>query len=80
MYKYEVCTLESQLTGCSSIQSPLQGVENVYTQHSPHLLETVEQLMKGRLRETSYPFAGSSQGAFQGNGQPNSAGVTSMQK
>ncbi|KAG9018126.1 vacuolar protein sorting-associated protein 45, partial [Tulasnella sp. 427] len=34
----------------------LKGVENVYTQHSPHLMDTLELLFKGRLRETSYPF------------------------
>lgn len=33
-----------------------QGVENVYTQHTPHLLQTLDLLLKGRLRETSYPF------------------------
>ncbi|WOO81057.1 Vacuolar protein sorting-associated protein 45 [Vanrija pseudolonga] len=34
----------------------LKGVENVYTQHTPHLLETLDLLLKGRLKETSYPF------------------------
>jgi vacuolar protein sorting-associated protein 45 len=34
----------------------LQGVENVYTQHTPHLVQTLDLLLKGRLRETSYPF------------------------
>ncbi|KAG8944244.1 vacuolar protein sorting-associated protein 45 [Tulasnella sp. 424] len=34
----------------------LKGVENVYTQHSPHLMDTLELLLKGRLREASYPF------------------------
>ena len=33
-----------------------QGVENVYTQHTPHLCQTLDLLLKGRLRETSYPF------------------------
>ena len=33
-----------------------QGVENVYTQHTPHLANTLDLLLKGRLRETSYPF------------------------
>jgi hypothetical protein len=33
-----------------------QGVENVYTQHTPHLSQTLDLLLKGRLRETSYPF------------------------
>jgi vacuolar protein sorting-associated protein 45 len=39
-----------------SLVKGLQGVENVYTQHSPHLLQTLDLLLKGRLRETSYPF------------------------
>lgn len=42
----------------------LKGVDNVYTQHSPHLLETVELLMKGRLREQSYPFVSGQQGVY----------------
>ncbi|KAL9710999.1 vacuolar protein sorting-associated protein 45 [Leucoagaricus gongylophorus] len=43
----------------------LKGVENVYTQHTPHLTQTVENLFRGRLKETSYPFleaAGPNQG------------------
>ncbi|KAH7340566.1 vacuolar protein sorting-associated protein 45 [Rhizoctonia solani] len=34
----------------------LKGVENVYTQHSPHLSQTLENLLRGRLREQSYPY------------------------
>ncbi|KIR53298.1 hypothetical protein I315_04335 [Cryptococcus gattii Ru294] len=34
----------------------LKGVENVFTQHIPHLSQTLDLLLKGRLRETSYPF------------------------
>lgn len=34
----------------------MQGVENVYTQHKPRLSQTVENLFKGRLKETSHPF------------------------
>ena len=34
----------------------IQGVENVYTQHTPHLTQTLENIFKGRLRDTSYPF------------------------
>ena len=39
-------------------QRPLiaQGVENVYTQHTPHLAETIDLLLKGRLKESSYPY------------------------
>jgi vacuolar protein sorting-associated protein 45 len=34
----------------------LKGVENVYTQHSPRLEQTLNNLIKGRLREQTYPF------------------------
>lgn len=34
----------------------LKGVENVYTQHSPRLALTLQNLIKGRLREQQYPF------------------------
>ncbi|KAE8269411.1 hypothetical protein A4X09_0g2929 [Tilletia walkeri] len=46
----------------------LKGVENVYTQHNPHLAQTVEMLMKGRLKESSYPWVGGSSGAGVGGG------------
>ncbi len=41
------------LTSCYNIQ---QGVENVYMQHTPHLSQTLENLLRGRLRDTSFPF------------------------
>lgn len=34
----------------------LKGVENVYTQHTPHLEQTLANLIKGRLREQTHPF------------------------
>ncbi|RAL07760.1 Sec1 family protein [Aspergillus homomorphus CBS 101889] len=34
----------------------LKGVENVYTQHSPRLEATLQNMIKGRLRELQYPF------------------------
>ncbi|XP_046400019.1 vacuolar protein sorting-associated protein 45 [Ischnura elegans] len=39
----------------------LKGVDNVFTQHSPLLKETLEDLIKGRLREDSYPHLGNVQ-------------------
>ena len=47
--------------GCACLvmadcSSRLQGVENVYTQHNPNLSQTLEALLKGRLKETGYPF------------------------
>lgn len=34
----------------------LKGVENVYTQHSPRLELTLQNLIKGRLKDQQYPF------------------------
>lgn len=33
----------------------MQGVENVYTQHTPLLVGTLESLLKSRLKEAEYP-------------------------
>lgn len=40
----------------SSRLKGLKGVDNVYTQHSPRLETTLQELIKGRLREQQYPF------------------------
>ncbi|CAG9126090.1 hypothetical protein JYU34_011821 [Plutella xylostella] len=40
----------------------LSGVENIYTQHTPALKDTVEDLLKGRLRENLYPTLGGDDG------------------
>jgi hypothetical protein len=37
----------------------MQGVQNVYTQHEPLLLETLDQLVKGKLKDQDFPFVGS---------------------
>lgn len=37
-----------------------QGVENVYTQHQPLLHDTLDQLIKGRLKDSNYPYLGAS--------------------
>lgn len=36
----------------------IQGVENVYTRHKPYLVELLENLIRGRLKEAQYPYAG----------------------
>ncbi|KAJ8876167.1 hypothetical protein PR048_024076 [Dryococelus australis] len=36
----------------------LSGVENIYTQHTPLLKETLEDLVKGKLRDGAFPFLG----------------------
>ena len=35
-----------------------QGVENVYTRHKPLINDTLEALIKRKLPESLYPFAG----------------------
>jgi hypothetical protein len=42
--------------GAGSRFKGLKGVENVYTQHSPLLETTLQNLIKGKLREQQYPF------------------------
>ncbi|CAH2229544.1 jg19683, partial [Pararge aegeria aegeria] len=36
----------------------LSGVENIYTQHTPLLKDTLEDLIKGKLRENLFPICG----------------------
>lgn len=36
----------------------LKGVENVYTQHQPLIAQTIENIVRGRLRDVDYPFVG----------------------
>jgi hypothetical protein len=45
----------------------LQGVDNVYTQHAPLLVETLQQLVKNDLSAAAYPYmAGAQVSGFQG--------------
>uniref|UniRef100_A0A8C6VNN9 Vacuolar protein sorting-associated protein 45 n=1 Tax=Nothobranchius furzeri TaxID=105023 RepID=A0A8C6VNN9_NOTFU len=37
-----------------------KGVENVYTQHQPLLHDTLDQLIKGRLKDSQFPYLGPS--------------------
>ncbi|CAH0595263.1 unnamed protein product [Chrysodeixis includens] len=42
----------------------LNGVENIYTQHTPLLKDTLEDLIKGKLRENLYPTLGGEDGPY----------------
>ncbi|XP_026313489.1 vacuolar protein sorting-associated protein 45 [Hyposmocoma kahamanoa] len=42
----------------------LSGVENIYTQHNPLLKDTLEDLIKGKLRENLYPTLGGDDGSY----------------
>ncbi|KAH7885289.1 Sec1-like protein [Phlebopus sp. FC_14] len=52
----DLFSTESFLAKGRSALKGLKGVENVYTQHTPHLSQTLENLFKGRLKETNYPL------------------------
>lgn len=52
----DLFSTESLLAKGRSALKGLKGAENVYTQHNPHLSQTLELLLKGKLKETSYPF------------------------
>ncbi|KAG9227729.1 hypothetical protein CCMSSC00406_0000625 [Pleurotus cornucopiae] len=52
----DLFSTESLLAKGRSALKGLKGVENVYMQHSPYLSQTIENLLKGRLKETSHPF------------------------
>lgn len=57
----------------SSVRRGLGGIDNVYTQHEPQLVETMDNLFRGRLRDDEYPAAGAgvenggAQGGFLGS-------------
>ncbi|XP_061162873.1 vacuolar protein sorting-associated protein 45-like [Saccostrea echinata] len=38
----------------------LKGVENIYTQHKPFMYNVLDQLIKGKLKEGSFPYLGTS--------------------
>ncbi|KAG1872436.1 Sec1 family-domain-containing protein [Suillus subalutaceus] len=52
----DLFSTESLLAKGRSALKGLKGVENVYTQHTPHLSQTLENIFKGRLKDTTYPF------------------------
>lgn len=45
------------LKRASKMAKTIRGVENVYTQHQPLLTQTIEDLVKNRLRESDFPFS-----------------------
>ncbi|CAL1712702.1 unnamed protein product [Somion occarium] len=52
----DLFSAESLLAKGRSALKGLKGVENVYMQHTPHLSQTLENLFRGRLKETNFPF------------------------
>ncbi|MEQ2212832.1 hypothetical protein XENOCAPTIV_005605, partial [Xenoophorus captivus] len=56
----EVSEVEQELACQNDHSSAQQGVENVYTQHQPLLHDTLDQLIKGRLKDSQFPYLGPS--------------------
>ncbi|KAL4249081.1 STXBP/unc-18/SEC1 family protein [Abortiporus biennis] len=52
----DLFSAESLLAKGRSALKGLKGVENVYMQHTPHLSQTLENLFRGRLKDTNFPF------------------------
>ncbi|KAI0252341.1 Sec1-like protein [Lactifluus subvellereus] len=52
----DLYSTESLLALGRSALKGLKGVQNVYMQHTPHLSETLENLFKGKLKESSHAF------------------------
>ncbi|KIJ54233.1 hypothetical protein M422DRAFT_153815 [Sphaerobolus stellatus SS14] len=67
----DLFSTESLLAKGRSALKGLKGVENVYTQHAPHLSQTLENLLRGRLKDTSYPYV---------EGQPGVGPNSSLQR
>lgn len=49
-------TMENAVKITKRFFKGLSGVDNVYTQHKPVLHETLEELLKGHLRDNLYPY------------------------
>lgn len=52
----DLLTTENMKSFTKKMIKGLKGVENIYTQHSPQIRELFEDLFKGRLRETQFPY------------------------
>ena len=46
------------LARASKLVGGLKGVDNVYTQHQPLLVTTLDSILKGKERQTDYPYVG----------------------
>ena len=53
-----------------SFMTGVQGVSNVYSQHVPLLMDTVQSVIKGKLRRDTHPFVEGSYPTKNRNNQP----------
>lgn len=52
---YGDANIMSKMT--KSFMTSVQGVSNVYSQHVPVVMDTIQSVMKGKLKQDNYPFA-----------------------
>jgi len=52
----DLFSTDSLLAMGRSVLKGFKGIGNVYMQRAPHLSRTLENLLKGKLRDASYPF------------------------
>jgi len=65
-------SLGARLTAAArAATTSLRGVDNVYTQHSPALMRTLDAALRGRLKDADWPTAGAGGG---GGGAPGAGG------
>ncbi|RWS23563.1 Vacuolar protein sorting-associated protein 45-like protein [Leptotrombidium deliense] len=57
----DLLTTENMKSFTKNMIKGLKGVENIYTQHSPMVKEVIEELAKGRLKASQYPYLGTVQ-------------------
>ncbi|XP_042912502.2 vacuolar protein sorting-associated protein 45 [Parasteatoda tepidariorum] len=57
----DLFTTENVKTFTKRVIKGLKGVENIYTQHTPLLKEILDEILKGKLKETSYPYLSGTQ-------------------
>lgn len=61
----------------NTVRRGIGGVDNVYTQHEPLLVYTIDDLLRGKLRADNFPLTRADDGAFaqnvMGNGEAASA-------
>lgn len=58
---YDLFDAENVRSITRKVIKGLKGVENIYTQHTPLLRETMEDLLRGKLKEAAYPYLGTVQ-------------------
>lgn len=55
-FRLESSAVDQLLATTKNVFKGLKGIENVYCQHTPRLVSILSDLVKGKLKDTQYPF------------------------